>query len=348
MHPKDGDGFYPRVYNHVLWPAVARDCLPSPTMFLALCSLLTLLGGVKAQSPTLLSSSIEPPASSVVSSSSYLSPEFSSLSPEPSSTSLGSSSTSLPPSLTSLEPPVATSGFSLIGDVLKPSITSYTFESLPAPSESSIPGVFPETYPDNPPPVGDWAVPNFGPAWAAAYTKARATVSAFLAPPLLLPFKYSRVRVLLAGSGFDPRGKSQYHHRCRLGERPMCWEHPASWRFPWSLFGCTFPAFSLGCFLPILKALVGLPARSKVCRLCHCLPSRDKRRCDVSFRFSFTLPALFHIECRWNRKLMRERGKAMGSEFVGKGVNIALGPDMNIARVPQGVIIKDGKKHKAC
>ena len=45
---------------------------------------------------------------------------------------------------------------------------------------------------------------------------------------------------------------------------------------------------------------------------------------------------------------MRERGKAMGSEFVGKGVNIALGPDMNIARVPQGVIIKDGKKHKAC
>jgi len=25
----------------------------------------------------------------------------------------------------------------------------------------------------------------------------------------------------------------------------------------------------------------------------------------------------------------------MGKEFVGKGVNIALGPDMNILRVPQ-------------
>jgi len=45
---------------------------------------------------------------------------------------------------------------------------------------------------------------------------------------------------------------------------------------------------------------------------------------------------------------MRERGKAMGSEFVGKGVNIALGPDVNIARIPQGVIKNDGKTHKSC
>ena len=40
---------------------------------------------------------------------------------------------------------------------------------------------------------------------------------------------------------------------------------------------------------------------------------------------------------------MRERGKAMGSEFVGKGVNIALGPDVNMLRVPQGTVIKDEK-----
>jgi len=40
---------------------------------------------------------------------------------------------------------------------------------------------------------------------------------------------------------------------------------------------------------------------------------------------------------------MRERGKAMGSEFVGKGVNIALGPNVNMARVPQGTVIKDEK-----
>ena len=37
---------------------------------------------------------------------------------------------------------------------------------------------------------------------------------------------------------------------------------------------------------------------------------------------------------------MRERGKAIGSEFAGKGANVALGPDMNIARVAQGVLIK--------
>ena len=45
---------------------------------------------------------------------------------------------------------------------------------------------------------------------------------------------------------------------------------------------------------------------------------------------------------------MRERGKAMGSEFVGKGVNVALGPDVNMLRVPQGVIVGDGKTHESC
>jgi len=44
---------------------------------------------------------------------------------------------------------------------------------------------------------------------------------------------------------------------------------------------------------------------------------------------------------------MRERGKAMGSEFAGKGVNIALGPDVNLARVAQGVLIKGVILHKA-
>ena len=34
---------------------------------------------------------------------------------------------------------------------------------------------------------------------------------------------------------------------------------------------------------------------------------------------------------------MRERGRAIGAEFVGKGINIALGPDMNLARVAQGM-----------
>jgi hypothetical protein len=40
--------------------------------------------------------------------------------------------------------------------------------------------------------------------------------------------------------------------------------------------------------------------------------------------------------CRWKRSLLRARGVAMGKEHVGKGVNIALGPMMNIGRVAQG------------
>ena len=34
---------------------------------------------------------------------------------------------------------------------------------------------------------------------------------------------------------------------------------------------------------------------------------------------------------------MRERGKDMGAEFVGKGINIVLGPEINMARVAQGM-----------
>ena len=45
---------------------------------------------------------------------------------------------------------------------------------------------------------------------------------------------------------------------------------------------------------------------------------------------------------------MRERGKALGSEFAGKGVNIALGPDVNMVRSPAGMIIKGGKVRNLC
>ena len=159
-------------------PAITRGRLSSlkmslPSPFLVLCSLLALLGSVEAQNSISLSSSIKPPASSIGPSSSSLPSKFYSLSMEPSST--------------SLSPPLVTSGFSRLGNVLKPAITSYTFHPFPTPSESSIPGVFPETWPNNPPPVDDPAVPNFGPAWDNAYNKARETVSAFLAPQLLLP-----------------------------------------------------------------------------------------------------------------------------------------------------------------
>lgn len=44
---------------------------------------------------------------------------------------------------------------------------------------------------------------------------------------------------------------------------------------------------------------------------------------------------------------MRERGEAIGSEFVGKGVNIALGPAMNMARLPQGMKSRE-LSHTTC
>ncbi len=38
----------------------------------------------------------------------------------------------------------------------------------------------------------------------------------------------------------------------------------------------------------------------------------------------------------FNRKMIRLRGHYIGMEHRGKGVNIVLGPMMNIGRVPQG------------
>ena len=206
--------------------------------FSALWSLLALLGAVQAQNSTLLSS--EPPASSSVSSSLSPPSQFSPpLSTVPSSTSPVSSTYPVSSSISLPAPPAATNGFSIIGDVLKPTITSYTFDPFPAPSESSIPEVFPETYPDNPPPVGDSAIPNFGPAWAAAYAKAMERVGGFLRCDHFY-FRSTYVSMIVIGGGIDARRKGQHHHWGRLDERPMCRQHPASWRFPWSLFRRTF------------------------------------------------------------------------------------------------------------
>jgi beta-glucosidase-like glycosyl hydrolase len=38
----------------------------------------------------------------------------------------------------------------------------------------------------------------------------------------------------------------------------------------------------------------------------------------------------------WDKKLIYARGQAMGAEHRGKGVNIALGPMMNMGRVAAG------------
>ncbi|KAJ7701453.1 beta-glucosidase [Mycena rosella] len=45
-------------------------------------------------------------------------------------------------------------------------------------------------------------------------------------------------------------------------------------------------------------------------------------------------PAAITVASTFNRTLMRQRGEAMGAEFRGKGVNVALGPMMNLMRAP--------------
>ncbi|EKM48283.1 glycoside hydrolase family 3 protein, partial [Phanerochaete carnosa HHB-10118-sp] len=45
-------------------------------------------------------------------------------------------------------------------------------------------------------------------------------------------------------------------------------------------------------------------------------------------------PPEINVAATWNRTLMQQRGAAMGAEFKGKGVNVGLGPMMNLMRVP--------------
>ncbi|KAH9857905.1 beta-glucosidase [Lenzites betulinus] len=45
-------------------------------------------------------------------------------------------------------------------------------------------------------------------------------------------------------------------------------------------------------------------------------------------------PAEINAAATFNRTLIRARGEAMGAEFRGKGINVALGPMMNLMRAP--------------
>ncbi|KAF8595923.1 beta-glucosidase [Ceratobasidium sp. AG-I] len=47
-------------------------------------------------------------------------------------------------------------------------------------------------------------------------------------------------------------------------------------------------------------------------------------------------PAGINAAATWDRDLIRKRGEAMGREFKGKGVHVALGPMMNLGRVAAG------------
>ncbi|THU91448.1 glycoside hydrolase family 3 protein [Dendrothele bispora CBS 962.96] len=52
--------------------------------------------------------------------------------------------------------------------------------------------------------------------------------------------------------------------------------------------------------------------------------------------FVTAFPTGIHAASTWNRGLIRLRGLLMGREHVGKGVNVALGPMMNMGRIAQG------------
>jgi len=52
--------------------------------------------------------------------------------------------------------------------------------------------------------------------------------------------------------------------------------------------------------------------------------------------FVTAFPAGINAASTWRRSLIRARGVAIGQEHVGKGVNVALGPMMNIGRIAQG------------
>ncbi|KAI0034487.1 beta-glucosidase [Vararia minispora EC-137] len=52
--------------------------------------------------------------------------------------------------------------------------------------------------------------------------------------------------------------------------------------------------------------------------------------------FATAFPAGINTAMTWKRSLFRSRGLAMGQEHKGKGVNVALGPMMNLGRVAEG------------
>ena len=155
-------------------------------------------------------------------------------------------------------------------------ISSYTFSAFPVPSDVPIPGVYPSTSPDSPPAPGSALVPDFGPAWAAAYAKAKKLTASWS-----LEDKVTAVT-----------GMGTLNSRC------------------------------VGQIAPV-GAWPGL-----------CLDDAPTGVRATDFVTAF--PAGITVASTWNRTLLRERGRAMGEEFKGKGVHVALGPMMNMGRIAQG------------
>ncbi|KAF9468335.1 glycoside hydrolase family 3 protein [Collybia nuda] len=156
-----------------------------------------------------------------------------------------------------------------------------TFSPFPVPSQAPVPGVFTSTDPKSPPPVDSRIVPDFAPAWAAAYAKAKKKVAGF-----------SLEEKVSVATGVGWQGG-----RC-VGNIPSV--EPVNGR--------------------------GWPGL--------CL---EDSPLGVRFGdFVTAFPTGVNVAATFNKQLMRLRGLAMGQEHVGKGVNVALGPMMNMGRIAQG------------
>ncbi|KAF8958580.1 glycoside hydrolase family 3 protein [Flammula alnicola] len=224
--------------------------------------------------------SILPGASSAASSlSSKPSASLSSKSPIPSISILSSQSTNAS-SVTSASPSSALSSQAVPSGNASVSVTgSNTFSPFPVPSDIPEPPVYPAVDPRNPPSVGDAVIPDFGPAWAAAYEKAKTKVAGFT-----LEEKVS----VATGVGWQGG-------RC-VGNIAAI-ENGTSWP------GLCLEDSPLGVRLS---------------------------------DFVTAFPTGINAAASFNRGLMRQRGLFMGEEHRGKGVNVQLGPMMNMGRIAQG------------
>ncbi|KAG6374229.1 glycoside hydrolase superfamily [Boletus reticuloceps] len=157
-------------------------------------------------------------------------------------------------------------------------ISSYPFTPYPTPTLAPEPPVFPSTDPLNPPSVNPdpLVVPDFAPAWATAYSKAKTLIS-----------NYTIEQKVNITTGVGWMGGL-----C-VGNIPQVVDFPG---------------------LCLQDSPLGVRFASLVS----------------------SFPAGVTAASTWNRALIRARGVAMGEEFKAKGVNIALGPVMNMGRLAQG------------
>lgn len=125
-------------------------------------------------------------ASSLTSSSPLSSSETNTIS---SVSQIHSSSASFPAStfsVTSAPLSISLSSASISSSEASTETNQNSFSAFATPSHAPVPGVFLEVDPKHPPSTGSDIVPDFTPAWAAAYKKAKAKVK--LTAPLLTSY----------------------------------------------------------------------------------------------------------------------------------------------------------------